>query len=551
MWPNAPAMRLESHYGDRIFRCYAHRPRSVDELLMRAATESADALAFVDDAGRRSTYAELNEASSQLAAGLVARGLQPGDRVALLLDNRGEFAEAFFGIMRAGAIAVPLNIRDQGPEIEHRLQHSQAKFIIHESDLTDRLPEAKAIPSVRHRISVGAPVVGSDQLETLMGKKLPSFRTIPEDATAVILYTSGTTGKPKGAMLTNLSIVTSVMNYQSCWELAPQESTLMAVPASHVTGLVAIFLTMVGVGGTTIFMRNFKTARFLELASVERMTYTIMVPAMYNLCLLQTNFDTFDLSHWRVGGYGGAAMPPATIVQLAEKMPWLQLVNAYGATETTSPSTLMPIGRGVLHAETVGMPVPTADVVILDDDGREVPVGTSGDVWIRGAHVVPGYWRDDAATQESFKSGFWNSGDVGAMTDAGYLRLLDRKKDLINRGGYKVYSAEVEGVLMEHPQVVEAALISVPDPVLGEKSHAVVHAVTSTLSTPELRRFCEERLSDYKVPDFFSFVDRPLPRNPGGKILKRELAHVLVDRAGASAVSDESPRESDHSHGQQ
>ena len=542
MWPNAPAVRLERHYGDRIVRCYVNRPGSVDELLLHAATESADALAFLD-AGRRSTYAELNEAANRVAGGLVARGLQPGDRVALLLDNRGEFAEAFFGILRAGAIAVPLNIRDQTPEIEHRLRHSQAKFIIHEADLAERLPEPTATPSISHRISVGALVAGSEPFATLMGEKPPSFNRTSEDAIAAILYTSGTTGKPKGAMLSNLSIVTSVMNYQFCWALVPQDRMLMAVPVSHVTGLVAIFLTMVGIGGTTIFVRNFNAARFLELASVERMTCTIMVPAMYNLCLLQSNFDTLDLTHWRVGGYGGAPMPRATIAQLARKMPWLQLVNAYGATETTSPSTLMPVGHGVLRAETVGMPVPTADVVILDDDGREVPVGTSGNVWIRGPHVVPAYWRNDAATEESFKCGFWNSGDIGAMTEAGYLRLMDRKKDLINRGGYKVYSAEVEGVLMEHPQVLEAALISVPDPILGEKSHAVLHARTSTEGTSDFRRFCEERLSDYKVPDFFSFVDFPLPRNPAGKILKRELARVLAERERPAAASEKSERE--------
>jgi acyl-CoA synthetase (AMP-forming)/AMP-acid ligase II len=539
MWPNAPTVRLESHYGNRIIRCYANRPRSVDELLVRAATDCPNAVAYVD-AGRRRTYAELNATADAVAGGLVARGVRPGDRVATLLDNRGEFAEAFFGIVRAGAIAVPLNIRDQGPEIEHRIAHAQATLLIHESHLADRLPDARATPAVRHRICVGLPVAGSEPFETLVDAKRPQLSPVAEDATAAILYTSGTTGRPKGAMLTNLSIVTSTMNYEYCWELTGKHRALMAVPVSHVTGLVAIMLTMVRVYGTTIFMRNFKAARFLELASVERMTYTLMVPAMYNLCLLQTNFSTFGLSHWRVGGYGGAAMPPATIAQLAAKMPWLHLVNAYGATETTSPSTLMPVGLGVLNAKTVGMPVPTADVVILDDDAREVAVGASGDVWIRGAHVVPGYWRDNAATQESFKSGFWNSGDVGAMTDTGYLRLLDRKKDLINRGGYKVYSAEVEGVLMEHPQVAEAALISVPDPVLGEKSHAVVHAMTSTLSTSDLRRFCEERLSDYKVPDFFSFADRPLPRNPAGKILKRELARVLVDPARAAVASDES-----------
>jgi long-chain acyl-CoA synthetase len=529
IWPNAPAVRLESHYGNRIVRCYVNRPHSVDEMLVRAATDCPDAVAFVDGT-RRQTYADLNVTADAVAGGLAARGVRPGDRVAILLDNRIEFAEAFFGTIRAGAVAVPLNIREQRPELEYRIGHAEAKVLIHESHLSGRLPDAKAIPSTRHRICVGVPVVGSEPFETLADAKCPQVGSTEEDATAVILYTSGTTGEPKGAMLTNLSLVTSTMNYEHCWELTGKDKALMAVPVSHVTGLVAIMLTILRVGGTTIFMRDFKAAGFLELASAERMTYTLLVPAMYNLCLVQTRFDTFDLTHWRVGGYGGAPMPPATIAELAARMPWLQLVNAYGATETTSPSTLMPVGQGIPRAETVGAPVPTADVVIMDADACEVPVGASGDVWIRGGHVAAGYWRDDDATKATFSAGFWNSGDVGAMTEDGYLRLLDRKKDIINRGGYKVYSAEVESVLMQHPNVAEAAVISVADPVLGEKSHAIVRAKMKPLGTVELERFCSERLSDYKVPDFFTLVDHPLPRNAAGKILKRELSRVPVKK---------------------
>ena len=536
MWRNASALRWEGHYGDRIVRCYADRPRSVDEMLAHAAAQSPQALAFVDSERRR-TYAELNVAADLVAAGLVARGVQAADRVALLLENRGEFAEAFFGILRAGAIAVPLNPRDQQPELESLLGHAEAKVVIHESHLAQRLPEARAIPSVRCRICVGAPVTGSEPFDALAATATRQQRpSVTEDSTAVILYTSGTTGQPKGAMLTNLSIVSATINYQVCWELNDQDRALMAVPVSHVTGLVAILLTMVRVRGTTLFMRDFKAARFLELAAAERMTYTLLVPAMYNLCLLQTSFDKFDLRHWRVGGYGGAPMPPATIARLAAKMPWLSLVNAYGATETTSPSTLTPIGQGPSHADKVGVPVPTAEILVVDEASREVPVGTSGDIWIRGGHVVAGYWRNDEATRASFCAGFWKSGDVGAVTEDGYLTLLDRKKDLINRGGYKVYSAEVEGVLMQHSAVAEAALIAVPDPVLGEKSHAMVYLKSGSMDPAELKGFCAERLSDYKVPDFVTFVGGPLPRNAAGKVLKRKLSLELVDRSRAGTA---------------
>ena len=530
MWQNAPAVRREGHSGDRIVRCYADRPLSVDEMLARAAAECPTKLAFIDNASHR-TYAELNAAADAVAGGLVSRGVERGDRVALLLDNRGEFAEAFFGILRIGAIAVPLNTRDQKPELEYLIGHAGAKVLIHESHLAERVPDAAAIPAVRHKICVGACVPGSEPFAALLDARRPQLAPVAEDATATILYTSGTTGKPKGAMLTHLSIITSTLNYRVCWQLTDQDRGLMAVPVSHVTGLVAILLTMVSTRGTTLFMRDFKAAAFLEWAAAQRMTYTLLVPAMYNLCLLQTNFDEFDLRHWRVGGYGGAPMPQATIARLAAKLPWLQLVNAYGATETTSPSTLMPLGQGLLYPDTVGAPVPTAEIVVMDADSREVPPGASGDVWIRGGHVVSGYWRDDEATRAAFSAGFWKSGDVGVMTEAGYLRLLDRKKDLINRGGYKVYSAEVEGVLMEHPDVAEVAVTPVPDPVLGEKSHAVVYLKSGPVDAMDLKRFCAERLSDYKVPDWVTFVDSPLPRNAAGKILKRQLSRLLLNQS--------------------
>lgn len=536
MWRRAPTVRLESHYGERISRCYVERPGSVCALLAGAASRSPDAVAIVDGAVRR-TYAELDAAAAAVAAGLAARGVLRGDRVALLLDNRREFVEAFFGILRVGAIAVPLNVRDQRPELEYLIGNADAKVLIHEAQLAERLPSVQDIPSVRHRISVGAVAPGSEPFESLAAGVAPSIGSIDEEATAVILYTSGTTGRPKGAMLTHLSIVTSTLNYEACWELAAGERAVMAVPVSHVTGLVAILLAMVRVGGATVLMRDFKAARFLALAAAERMTYTIMVPAMYNLCLLEAAFEHFNLNAWRIGGYGGAPMPPATIARLAATMPWLRLVNAYGATETTSPTTLMPPGEGVHQAHTVGRPVPTAEVWILDADGCEVPVGTSGDIWIRGSQLVSGYWRNEAATAAAFKDGFWNSGDIGAFTADGYLRLLDRRNDLINRGGYKVYSAELESVLMQHPQVAEAAVIAEPDAVLGQRTHAVVYLKGGPLAAAELRQFCAERVSEYKVPDFITFVAAPLPRNAAGKVIKR----LLVGLSPATSAGNAGP----------
>ena len=280
---------------------------------------------------------------------------------------------------------------------------------------------------------------------------------------------------------------------------------------------------MLRVGGCVLMLREFKARAFLELARRERMTFTLVVPAIYNLCLREPDFAGFDLSHWRVGGFGGAPMPLGTILALAQKLPQLVLVNAYGATETTSPTTIMPLGQQAAHLDSVGAVLPCGEVRVMDDEGREVARGETGELWIAGAMVVPGYWDDAAATQREFCGGYWKSGDIGSIDAAGYVRILDRKKDLINRGGYKVYCAEVENVLSLHPAVLESALIARPDTVLGEKAQAFVLRSDPACSAEELRAHCALHLADYKLPDFITFVEHPLPRNANGKLLKRQL----------------------------
>jgi acyl-CoA synthetase (AMP-forming)/AMP-acid ligase II len=516
-------MRYEAHYGDRLVRCFSARPGGVDQILRETVARNPGAEALIDG-DVRLTYAEFDRAVDSVAAGLIAKGFNPGDRAALLLGNRLEFAFAVLGVIRAGGVVVPLNTREQMPEIQFNIDNSGASVLIFESVLADRIPSNETVPSLRHSFAVGVPVSGTAPFADLLRPAAPvDTVAVPEESTAVILYTSGTTGKPKGAMLTQMSMVMSAMHYVFCLGLNGEDRALMAVPATHVTGLVAILLAMVRAGGATIFQTVFKAADFLALASKERATYTLMVPAMYNLCLLQASFDAYDLSAWRVGGYGGSPMPIATVRKLAEKLPNLLLFNCYGSTETTSPSTITPLGMAEAKIDTVGRPVPCADIRIVDDDGREVPQGDSGEVWIGGGHVAAGYWNNQAATEANFTAGYWHSGDIGAVTEDGFVKILDRKKDMINRAGYKVYSAEVEDVLAHHPNIGEAAVVGEPDPVLGEKTHAFVLIKTGTLTADEIKAFCRERLSDYKVPDFVTFVDQPLPRNANGKILKRAL----------------------------
>jgi len=254
----------------------------------------------------------------------------------------------------------------------------------------------------------------------------------------------------------------------------------------------------------------------------------VMVPAMYNLCLLQADFESYDLSAWRIGGYGGAPMPVATIERLAEKLPGLKLVNAYGSTETSSPSTVMPPQFTKTHSDSVGLPCPGAHIIVVDSNGHEVPRGEIGELWIHGGSVIKGYWNNPRATAEGFTGGYWHSGDLGSIDQENFVRVLDRQKDMINRGGLKIYSAEVESVLAGHPAVIESAVVARPCPVLGERVHAVV-VVRSEIDSPALRSWCAERLSDYKVPETMTVTTDPLPRNANGKVMKKNLRETLAD----------------------
>jgi acyl-CoA synthetase (AMP-forming)/AMP-acid ligase II len=516
-------MRAEAHFGDRLVRCFAERPRDVNALFAEAVARSSEGEALVDGEVRLTWHA-LDELVSRAAAGLARRGIGRGDRVALLLGNRHEFVVAWLASARLGAIIVPLSIRVQAPELAYMLAHCGAMLVVHEAELAGRLPAPADAPLLRARIAVG------EFVSLLTTGRIDQAVDSGEEETAAILYTSGTTGRPKGAMLTQLGVVHSALHYASAMQLSERDRSIAAVPLSHVTGVIALIATWLRGAGTLILLREFKAASFLQLAARERITHTVLVPAMVNLCLLAPELDRLDLSSWRDGGYGGAPMPPATIERCARKLPNLELMNLYGATETTSPATIMPARYTASHPDSVGLVVACGDIVVMDDAGREVATGETGELWIGGPMVVKGYWDDAVATAREFTAGTWHSGDIGSIDPDGFVRVSDRKKDLINRGGYKVYSAEVESVLVAHPAVVEAAVVARSCPVLGERVHAFV-CLRAEADENDLRAHCAAQLSDYKVPETFTLGRDPLPRNANGKLLKR----VLREQAAAPA----------------
>jgi O-succinylbenzoic acid--CoA ligase len=535
-----PAIRREAHFGDRVMPCFAQRPRSFHALLADSVARWPEGEALVCG-GLRLSWRALDEQVARLAAGLAGHGIGAGDRVALFVSNRPEFMIALFAIQRIAAVAVPIGTREQHDGLLWILGHCGARALFHDAELADRLPTVDELPTLSLRVACPPPgeagseargeagaVGGSLAFAELMADP-PLREAVPvaEEDVAVILYTSGTTGRPKGAMLTHLGIVHGAAHFVHCMGLNADDRSVLAVPASHVTGLIANLASLALAGGTLVMMPGFRAADFLALAARERITHTLMVPAMYALALMQPDFAEHDLSSWRIGGFGGAPMPVVTIDALAERLPGLVLLNAYGATETTSPTTMMPAGLTREHADSVGVALPCVTVIAVDDDGRELPRGETGELWIASPMVVRGYWNDPQATAREFTAGWWHSGDLGSVDAEGFVRVFDRKKDMLNRGGYKIFSVEVENLIAAMPGVVEAAVVGRPCPVLGERVHAFVHVSDAAVDVDAVRAFCAARLADYKVPETVTIAGEPLPRNPNGKLLKRVLRESL------------------------
>lgn len=519
-----PEHRLEALFGDRVVPCFADRPSSMYALFANGAAQNPGGEALVH-AGKRWRYEEVDDQIAAVAAGLQERGLGPGARVALLMENSIEYVIILFAAAKMGAVSVPLNIRDGSAEIAHVIEDSGASLLICSATLTAKIAvkvnqltnveviDLQSHSSLAKLISVDSVTAPAEVLET---------------DTAVILYTSGTTGQPKGAMLSHVNLVHSAMQYRFAMEMSKDDRSVIAVPMSHVTGLVALILTVASAGACLIIMDEFKAERFVDIAASEAMTHTLLVPAMFALCLLRPDIGNKDLGRWRVSGYGGAIMPAATLARIAQILPQLQLINCYGATETTSPAAMMPPEHAADRAHQVGLPVICADVRVMDDEGREVAPNEDGEIWISGPMVVSGYWNNAKATAAEFVGGYWKSGDLGRKDERGFIQIVDRIKDIINRGGYKIPASEVENVILSYADVSEAAVVAKACPVLGERVHAFL-VVEPTFELSYVADVCRKRLADYKVPEEFHIVDA-LPRNANGKVLKRMLRSELEAR---------------------
>jgi long-chain acyl-CoA synthetase len=479
--------------------------------------------------GRWYTSAELFDRAARLASGLGDLGVKPGERVVVTMANSPEVGVVYQALWRAGAVVTPAIFLLSVEELRHVLQDSEACAVITDSSFAAKVREAAAgVDSVRYLISRDE-VDGFTTLAALEQAEPGPIVPRADDELAALLYTGGTTGRSKGVMLTHSNLhYTGQAGHESAY-VPGVNRALVPLPLSHAYGLL---VTLTGMHspeqGVAVLMRWFEPRGFLELIAEHRLQVAAVVPSMLQI-LLSEALEEHDLSSLRFMTSGGAPLAPEVAEQFIRRVPSVSIRQGYGLTETAALISSNPVGRE--RTGSVGLPVPGTEVRILDDRGRELPTGEVGEICARSPAVMRGYWRSPDATGEALRDGWLHTGDMGHRDRDGYLYIVDRKKDLIIRGGFNVYPRDVEDALMEHPAVQSAAVVGRPDPVHGEEVVAFVSLHPSAkLGGPELVQWARDRIGGYKYPREVSIVAE-IPLTPVGKADRKALRAALLEPA--------------------
>jgi long-chain acyl-CoA synthetase len=478
-------------------------------------------------------YAELCDRAGRFGS-FVARRVGRGARVGILLPNVPEFVVAYFGAIAAGAVAVPINNRLAPGEIGYILSDCGVSALVTTGArhaMLAGLPEARSVAS--WIVVDGAP---RDALPFSVLGDAPLTEPAPASPgdVACLLYTSGTTGFPKGAMISHRNALFNAESCERTLGYREDDVGLLTLPLFHVTGLHSQLIALFARGAMIVLQQEYDTRRILELVARHRVTALFFVPAIYKLITLREDLASYDLSSVRLAAYGGAPMDPETIRVLRRIFPGMEMHNCYGLTESSSLATVLPSAEVLCRADSVGLPVPGTEAEVRNEAGEILPRGTPGELYLRGPQIVQGYWGAPEKTRAAIRDGWLRTGDLARIDEEGFVYILDRVKDMINRGGEKIYGLEVENVVYAFPGVAEAAVVGVPHEIFGEVPVAFVAPLPGATVDPEaLRGHCASRLADYKVPVAVRFLDK-LPRNPGGKVLKQELRNAWVSRAGRS-----------------
>ncbi len=475
---------------------------------------------------RTLTYAQVHERTTKLASRLREAGVRAGDRVAYLGPNHTAFAETMFATHLLGGIFVPLNFRLAAPEIAYMLENSGATVLIYAPEcaaVVRALPDTPALLAI---VALASPAPGEREYETWLSEGDPTPIDVPValDDVALILYTSGTTGRPKGATLTHANLVWNTFNIMIGVDVASDEVTLISAPLFHVAALDQTLLPTFAKGGCSVIMPSWNVDECYDLIEKHGVTWMFGVTTMFASFARSPRWAGADLSSLRNLMSGGAAIPAALIRTYQER--GLVFCQGYGLTETAPGATFLEASQSTRKVGSAGVPVFFAAVRVVRPDLTDVAVGEPGEVLVKGPNVTPGYWRNPEATAAAFSEGGWfHSGDIATVDEEGHLYIVDRVKDMYISGGENVYPAEVEGVMFEHPAVAEVAVVGVPDATWGEVGRAfVVRRPGEDVTGDELRDFLLGRLAKYKIPRYFDVVD-DLPRTGSGKIQKPELRH--------------------------
>ena len=531
-------------------RVWKHTPPNLAVLTRLARGHGARE--FTLHEGERVTYEAHYRAVAKLADALVRMGVAKGDRVALCMRNLPEWPVVFFAATAIGAILVPLNAWWTGPELDYGLRDSGARVLFIDAERHARLADHYAGLGALEHVFVtraGDELTGAERFEDLVGAPgewatldevaLPEIAIEPDDD-ATIFYTSGTTGRPKGALGTHRNLLTNIFSSgygparmtlrrgETPPPAAPKVM-LACIPLFHVTACSATMMGAVALGSTLIFMRKWDAVQAMEIIERERVQVTGGVPTIAWQLIEHPERHKYDLSSLEAISYGGAPSAPELVRRIHAELGALP-GNGWGMTETMATVTGVGAEDYLMRPDSAGPAVPVADLKIMDDSGTcELPLGEVGELWARGPMIVKGYWNNPAATEATFVDGWVRTGDLARLDEDGFLYVVDRAKDMIIRGGENIYSSEVENVLYAHPAVTDAALVGIAHRTLGEEPAAVVHlAPGAQASEAELQDWVRARLAAFKVPVAIRFSVETLPRNANGKILKNALKAMFV-----------------------
>lgn len=553
--PGAPFEMREVEVRGVKLRAYANALNDLRQVFdLARGWGTREYIVYEDE---RQTYAAHFRAAGRLGRILAERyGVKKGDRIVIAMRNLPEFSLAFWAGISIGAVMTPLNAWGLGDELAYGIENSGARVAFVDGERLSRLAPhlgglaLDLLVSTRTDDDFGT---GAVPLVDLVGRP-EDYASLPDDPMpdpdldtddpATILYTSGTTGRPKGALGTHRNVLSNVISLGFNGARAAvrrgdplpvpdpdaaQRVNLLPVPLFHVTGTNSMMVPSVMAGAKLILMHKWNPERFLELVERERVNSTTGVPAMVWQVLESPDFAARDLTSLDSYGYGGAAIAPELTLRFAELFPWFQPGQGYGATETSSVSVANSAEDYLRHPDSVGVPVPVCDVRVVDEDGNDLPAGQAGELWIKGPNVVAGYWNNPQATAQTFTDGWYHTGDICRIDAEGFVYLLDRAKDMLIRGGENVYCVEIEDVLVAHPAVIDAAVVGLPHRILGEEVGALVQVKPGMqVSEEELKAHAARLLAPFKVPIRIDVRHQEFPRNASGKTLKPVLRAELV-----------------------